>query len=1252
MKNKFIIIFIISCLLVTVSSYARTSTRNAPGTFVQEEDGDPAARFRRLKFANGTLTNNGDGSVSISGGGGGTIDGSGTSNFITKWLDSDTLTDSVMFDDGTNVGIGTTNPAEMLTINGGKILVNSSLNIVGDSTFNQSFIAPEDAGGNQVIITNDANSTSDHDQTTRTNPSLYIYSDLDPDLSNNEWGSFAHDEEDFIISTGVNVGLGTSARTVDNAIRFNPRGGTKMIVKGNGNVGIGTTDPDELLHIFDGADAELGMLISADNGNDTTLDLMEGSAGSGADDAEFGVLGNGVRFIHDGGDNKLYVQSGVGVTVTDRVTLERTTGNVGIGTTGPTELLDVAGSIAVSGTVDGVDIADAASATYVTLSTNTTLANERVLTAGEGIDITDAGAGSTITVSGEDASDSNKGIATFNARDFVATSGDITSTKGDYFNGTFSESFDAKVIERAGAVIMTLEQAGTGDLTEQFSSGNSTLDCTGLGTTSTICEATLTAGSDSSPQGNWVYILQSSPSTITVSTSAWPSSEHIKIGFFFVQSAANVSTDGGSIVNQNWNDHLQNSNNIGHLAHIVKKVRTGIGATYFSGIDGNGATASYYTISASNTEFISTSGIIMQMHDQTFPAFNTSTGSIMHVVNSSVSAFRSITDLFSITTDSTGATITNNKFFNLITWGVINKTGEHQTVMVNVPDGFYNSQSNAENDVSGFDVFTIPREFGIDSSTGFLIARTTFQMGTTWTHVSTVDLRGTKPQTASGGAAGVATDFADSTFTIFDNTDNTKILNFDVGTNVTTANTRTLNVPDASGNIALTSQTDGTLVDADIPNDITIDLATLASTLTITDNEATAETNAILFTSGGSLGGGNLGIESDGDLTYTPNTGNLSATLHGGIAEGNLVDKSAGEVITADWDFGDGGIEVENSTTVPGSCTVGQLFMDTDATSGQQIYGCEAGSFVQQAGGGGGGAFSDAGDPIVQNTTTKDVQIGDGAGTLTGKIEVGGDADQPQMVIEAFSTQTDDVFIIQNDADTEVFSIGVTGALTNIEGALTDDTLVEGDLKSVNAPTDEYCLTYESTTGDFEWQVCSSGADTNAFKLYSWAAPSTIGTIPDGDATYDGIAPIGQDDGTTLDIWTSSFDDTGDECRGTQFIVPSDVDTGGTATFGTTWYSKTATTGNVAWNVAWHEVNEGESWDAAVTVDFATTDAVQGTVDLVTETTWTETLANLGWTANETVLMWFCRDGDGTNATDSLVGDAEVITLFLELPRD
>ena len=63
---------------------------------------------------------------------------------------------------------------------------------------------------------------------------------------------------------------------------------------------------------------------------------------------------------------------------------------------------------------------------FVTTTANNDLTNERVLTAGEGIDLTDAGAGTTLTVSGKDATTTNKGIASFNTDDFSLTAGAVS----------------------------------------------------------------------------------------------------------------------------------------------------------------------------------------------------------------------------------------------------------------------------------------------------------------------------------------------------------------------------------------------------------------------------------------------------------------------------------------------------------------------------------------------------------------------------------------------------------------------------------------------------------------------------------------------------------------------------------------------------------------------------------------------------------------------------------------------------------
>ncbi len=54
------------------------------------------------------------------------------------------------------------------------------------------------------------------------------------------------------------------------------------------------------------------------------------------------------------------------------------------------------------------------------------LTAERTLVAGEGLDLSDGGAGTTITISGENATTTNKGIASFHNDDFQVTSGVVT----------------------------------------------------------------------------------------------------------------------------------------------------------------------------------------------------------------------------------------------------------------------------------------------------------------------------------------------------------------------------------------------------------------------------------------------------------------------------------------------------------------------------------------------------------------------------------------------------------------------------------------------------------------------------------------------------------------------------------------------------------------------------------------------------------------------------------------------------------
>ncbi len=350
-----------------------------------------------------------------------------------------------------------------------------------------------------------------------------------------------------------------------------------------------------------------------------------------------------------------------------------------------------------------------------------------------------------LLVDGSRALGGNWSLGGYNLTNVGLFGGVDVPTMNSFFNGTFQETFDATVTSNGTAITMSLEQSGTGDLTMQFSDGYTTLDCTDPPQT-----IALTAGSsDSSPQANYIYIPQSTK-VLTKSTSTWPAGECIRVAYFLVPSATFVQTHG-CYINQNWNDHLAAANSQGHMPHMSEKLRR-LGASWFSGVNANGATASYFTIGFNTTDWLSTEGEVDQLHEHTFPAVETSGSDTVLVVNQSGAAYDDITDLYSITDDNTGATISNNRYFNLVFWGVVNKSGEFSALMVNLPGGFYVKQSDALIDSDNHDVYDIPREFSIDSGTAFLICRSTFQMGTTWAHVSTTDLRGLTPATASGSS--------------------------------------------------------------------------------------------------------------------------------------------------------------------------------------------------------------------------------------------------------------------------------------------------------------------------------------------------------------------------------------------------------------------------------------------------------------------------------------------------------------------
>lgn len=435
------------------------------------------------------------------------------------------------------------------------------------------------------------------------------------------------------------------------------------------------------------------------------------------------------------------------------------------------------------------------------------------------------------------------------------------STDNDnYFNGTFRESYNALVTSNGTTTItMSLERSnggGGGDLTMQFTDGLTILDCTPAQT------ITLTNGTATVPVSNYVFIPKSTK-VLTVNTTGFPTYEHIKVGYFLVQDPATVLSNG-ALINQNWNDHNADHEGQGHLSHVAERIRRQ-GALYFSGFNGNG-TSDYLTIGTNTVYFKMEGGVIYQMHKHVISAFDQSTGDKVIIINDPTTPYKESTNLFTdITTDSGGNSIGLNKYFNLVFWGVGNKTGEFSPIVCNLPSGFYNGLSDAENDVLGYDNFDLPREFSIESSTGFLICRITVQMkSSNWIYNSTVDLRGTTAQTATGGGSGTAiTSFNDSTFDIHNLTDPSKELNFDAS-GISTLNTRIWTIQDK--NITVAGTDDVAVVQSDVDGFPDF-LKNQDQEVKTTDSPTFVD----LTLSGGNMYGpvdSTLNIRSDGDVAF------------------------------------------------------------------------------------------------------------------------------------------------------------------------------------------------------------------------------------------------------------------------------------------------------------------------------------------------------------------------------------------------
>ena len=314
-----------------------------------------------------------------------------------------------------------------------------------------------------------------------------------------------------------------------------------------------------------------------------------------------------------------------------------------------------------------------------------------------------------------------------------------------------------------------------------------------------------------------------------------------------------------------------------------------------------------------------------------------------------------------------------------------------------------------------------------------------------------------------------------------------------------------------------------------IAGDLTVSgssTASVATTVTITDNESTNEDNAIVFTSGGDVDGGNLGLESDGNLIYNPSTGRLTATQLAGTlqtaAQTNVTSLGTLSALTIDNVAIDGSTightsDTDLITLADGNVTIsGELDLTTlDVSGNVDVDGILEADAITVDGTDLNEYIADTVGAMVNSNTESGITVAyqDGDNTLDFTI---GTLNQDTTGTAATVTGA---------AQTNITSLGTLTALT------VDDIAVDGKVITMTGSSSDTAVITAGTNGTLTIETTDAAAAAANIQITADgtfevdATSITLDSAGDIVLDADDADVVFKDGGTTIGTFTNSSSD-------------------------------------------------------------------------------------------------------------------------------